>query len=39
MVKTVELLTLDEFQRLPDEDPYKLELVRGRVVWTLTTAP
>ncbi len=30
--KTTELLTLEEFERLPDEDPYKLELVRGRVV-------
>jgi Uma2 family endonuclease len=30
--KTFELLTLEEFERLPDEDPYKLELSRGRLV-------
>jgi Uma2 family endonuclease len=30
--KKTELLTLEEFERLPDEDPYRLELVRGRVV-------
>ncbi|MFN2421781.1 MAG: Uma2 family endonuclease [Gemmatimonadota bacterium] len=27
-----DVLTLEEFERLPDEDPYKLELTRGRVV-------
>jgi Uma2 family endonuclease len=30
--KTTELLTLEEFERLPEEDAYRLELVRGRVV-------
>lgn len=30
--KTNELLTLEEFVRLPDKGPYKIELVRGRVV-------
>lgn len=29
---TVEPLTLKEFQRFPDDDPDRLELVRGRVV-------
>jgi Uma2 family endonuclease len=29
---TNDLLTLEEFVRLPDEDPYKLELARGRLV-------
>lgn len=29
---TVEPLTLEEFERLPEEDEFRLELVRGRVV-------
>jgi len=29
---TVEILTMEEFEKLPEEDAYKLELVRGRLV-------
>lgn len=29
---TVEPLTLEEFQRLPEEDEHRVELVRGRIV-------
>ena len=31
-VKTTQRVTLEEFERLADEDPYKLELTRGRLV-------
>jgi Uma2 family endonuclease len=30
--KTTEHLTLEDFERLPEEDAYRIELVRGRVV-------
>lgn len=30
--KTMELLTLEEFEHLPDEDSHRLEITRGRVV-------
>jgi len=32
MAKIAELLTVEEFQRLPEEDAYRVELVRGRAV-------
>lgn len=32
MAEIAELLTLDEFERLPEEDAYRTELKRGRIV-------
>jgi hypothetical protein len=29
---TEPLVTLEEFQRMPEEDAYRVELVRGRIV-------
>ena len=30
--ETVEILTIEEFEKLPEEDAYRVELVRGRLV-------
>ena len=30
--ETVEILTVEEFEKLPEEDAYRVELVRGRLV-------
>lgn len=32
MTQTAELLTLDQFERLPEDDAWRLELTRGRLV-------